>query len=263
MNYCFDKAGRFLGGYAFVKIGDCGAIIDKKFNVILKDNDIYTIHSRFDNGLACIKDRRTNKWGFIDSFGKIKIQCAYDRVDVFSEGICCVEKFDYPNNNSNTHTGCIDKNGNLVIPYEFVGRWGDFENGYIELSKKIGNSIKGSLVDRFGKPLNGFSWNYDEVRYFCNGLARYKQNGKYGFLNRKGQVVVPAEFDIAMFFYNGYACVGKEINGTLKYGCINTSGGQVIPFIYDDTFKFENGIALVKLKGRVGLIDVYGNSYFF
>ena len=44
---------------------------------------------------------------------------------------------------------------------------------------------------------------------FHEGLVRIVRNGKYGFANRVGQVVIPAIYDGAMNFENGHAVVCK------------------------------------------------------
>lgn len=48
---------------------------------------------------------------------------------------------------------------------------------------------------------------------FHDGLVRVIRKGKYGFANRKGQLVVPAIYDGAMNFEKGQAlvCKGCEI----------------------------------------------------
>jgi hypothetical protein len=52
---------------------------------------------------------------------------------------------------------------------------------------------------------------------FVNGLARVKVDGKMGFINKKGVLVVPAIYDSAFNFYQGRAAV--EVDG--KWGFIS------------------------------------------
>ena len=266
IKYIYDDACRFSEGYAFVKINGKGAIIDKQFNTVITDNEKYEVYGNSFEGLFCIKDIKTGKWGFVNPHNKVVIPCIYDEVDRFSNGICCVHKFDSPSRNLNYQTyrvGCINRKGKLIMPYIYDGNLGGFEDGYIEMYKEIDGKIKGTLIGEDGLPLPGFSWQYDDVRRFCNGLARFEVDKKFGFLDKNGKVVIPAVYDLAMFFHNGYACVGKKINGKMKYGCINADGALVIPFIYNDTFSFNDGIALVTKDGITGLTDVFGNSCFF
>ncbi len=71
---------------------------------------------------------------------KVVIPCrSCDEVDYFSNGICCVHKFDSPSRNLNYQTyrvGCINRKGKLIMPYIYNGNWGAFEDGYIEMSKE-------------------------------------------------------------------------------------------------------------------------------
>ena len=259
VQYIYDDATRFCDGYAFVEYAGVGMIIDKSFSPILKDTKAYIICDRLYNGLAKVKDRITGKYGFINKKGKLVIPCIYNQADYFSEGLCCVA---LGNDKLNYKWGCINTQGDIVIPIIYDGFGGCFENGYIEAIKD-GHS-HGTLLGLDGKPLPGFDWEYDEIRYISEGFARFKKDGKYGFLNTKGDIAIPAIYDFASFFVDGIACVSiGDKYGKYKYGGINTDGILVIPCIYDNIFYFENGIALVEKDNQVGLIDKYGNSTFF
>lgn len=263
VQYLFDDATRFCDGYAFVKYAGVGMIIDKSYNPILKDTKVYTICDRLYNGLAKVKDRLTGKYGFINKKGKLVIPCIYDQADYFSEGVCDVGMIKGKNEwgYNEYKYGCINTQGDIVIPIIYDGFWGCFENGYIEAIKD-GHS-HGTLLGIDGEPLPGFSWEYDEVRRIHEGFARFKKDGKLGFLNSKGDIAIPAIYDFASFFVDGIACVSIDDKyGKYKYGGINTDGILVIPCIYDNIFYFENGIALVEKDDQVGLIDKYGNSTF-
>ena len=256
VEYIFDDATRFNEGYAFVKYAGVGMIIDNNFTPIVLDTKEYAICDKVHNGLAKVRDKKTGKYGFINTKGELVVQCIYDDVGYFSEGICCVRIGDYINGSF----GCINTRGEVVIPIIYDGNWGIFEDGYIEIGRKDGQH---TLLGLDNKPLPGFSWEYDDIRYLCDGLARFDKNGKSGFVNSKGKIVIPPKYDFVTFFRNGIACIGKIINGQHKYGGINKNGIEVIPCIYDDIFYFQDGIALVKKDNQVGLIDIYGNSTFF
>jgi hypothetical protein len=51
--------------------------------------------------------------------------------------------------------------------------------------------------------------------------------------------------------------MGASING--KAGYIDQSGNVVIPFLYDDVDEFHFGRAAVKLNEKYGMIDKQGN----
>lgn len=98
---------------------------------------------------------------------------------------------------------------------------------------------------------------YDAVGVFNEGLVTVTINGKDGFINHEGKLVIPAIYDFAHFFSEGRAAVAK--NG--KYGFIDPKGNVVIDLIYDNVGDFfdPNGFASVKKNGKEGLIDRFGN----
>ena len=196
--------------------------------------------------------------------GILVIPCIYNRTgEYFSDGLCSV--YDA----THEKVGFINKKGEIVIPITFdamdgnIG-WGHyFKDGYIDVWMHINNKEYGTLIGKDGKPLPGFTWDYERVYRFSENKAIFRNNGKYGFFNRNGKVVVPAKYDFVTDFHNGYASVQMNVDGTSKWGCINHDGVEVIPCMYESEIIFENGIALVSLDGEIGLIDVYGNSSFF
>ena len=46
--------------------------------------------------------------------------------------------------------------------------------------------------------------------YFSEGLARYIENGRYGYFDENGRVVLPAQYEFALPFENGSARVGHD-----------------------------------------------------
>lgn len=271
IKYNYDLANRFSDGLATVKIGEEAHIIDKNFNIIrtFKDGDRFGIAGSYHEGLCPIsdfyyKDNLDGQilYGFIDKKGKIAIPCEYLEVDRFSEGICFVKTL-------NGLWGAIDKSGNMVMKAQFDGKYINqfFKDGYINVSKIVkqnGEFVKKeSLVGRNGKPIQGFDWRFDEVGRFYNDRAQFVNDDKYGFLDRKGKIVIPNIYDYASVFTEGYVVVAKEINGKYVWGCLDENGTCVIPFEYDDLTDIHNGFSLARKDGKVGFVDVYGNSYFF
>ena len=257
----------FNDGYAVVCQNDKQYIIDTNFTALFESNENYEICESFHEGLACVRNKKTGKYGFIDMKGILVIPCIFNRTgEYFSDGLCSVYDEGYDK------VGFINKKGEIVIPITFdamdgnIG-WGHyFKDGYIDVWMHINNKEYGTLIGKDGKPLPGFTWEYERVYRFSENKARFEDKGKWGFLNENGQVVVPAKYDYATDFHNGYASVQTEINGLRRYGVINHDGVEIIPCIYENIITFENGIALVeKVENKrhyQGLIDVYGNSTF-
>ncbi len=97
----------------------------------------------------------------------------------------------------------------------------------------------------FGKPalsaINTFT-----TRKQSDALFPVEVNGKHGYIDRLGNVVIKPEFDDCFAFSEGYASVKKG----KAWGFINTNGDMVIePRFADDLNCFKEGFAIVKPLG--------------
>lgn len=85
---------------------------------------------------------------------------------------------------------------------------------------------------------------YMQNDYLYLAVAK-NQEGKYGYINEKGEEVIECQYDIAYGFgENGLAAVGEktgQVDGSgddlYKWGFINYKGKVVIPFMYDNVCK--------------------------
>ena len=66
------------------------------------------------------------------------------------------------------------------------------------------------IINRQGKTLLSPMIFDNGADPFSEGLARYVENGKYGFFDECGQVVIPAKYDFALPFKNGKARAGYD-----------------------------------------------------
>lgn len=95
---------------------------------------------------------------------------------------------------------------------------------------------------------------FEEAWPFADGLARVKQNGKWGFVDRTGAFVIAPSFEDAESFSEERAEI--KLNG--KWGFIDKSGKVVVPPELEGTRRFTEGLAAVKPKGKWGYIDKTG-----
>jgi hypothetical protein len=109
---------------------------------------------------------------------------------------------------------------------------------------------------------------------FSEGLAVSRSNSKYGYINSKGDEIIPRIFDWARPFSEGFAIVSIDDGSLDNQGVINKSGEIVILPKYYHITNFSYGLAtvsrLVKKEDRVssfsdeynkyGIIDKYGNT---
>lgn len=226
-----------------VTIKNKSGYIDKNGKIIIPP--IYEEAFSFKEGLSLIK--KNGRYGFIDLNGKIVIKPIYKYALDFSEGLAAV----YGENN---HWGFIDKEGNLQIDYRFTDD-GFFSEGLapVCLEYFFGKGLCRTVyIDKLGKivlEIKHKTAEYMNLRHFSNGLALVcSKSGKCGYINKKGEMVIPQEYNSASDFSEGLAAVSKSG----KYGYINIKNKIVIPEQFDDAKNFSEGLA------AVGKGDLYG-----
>lgn len=236
----------FTEGYAFVeKEKDKWAYIDKRGNNITPWEDSWTGYNFFVEGRAQIK--RDGKYGYIDYSGKNVIPCKFDHGYFFNGKYAIVEK--------NGKYGVINRTGNyVVIPKYFkIDRVVD---PYVFV---IGDNKKEGVVDVFGNQILPFE--YSSVRYagdkiFIIGIIDELGRMRYGFIHANGSIIMGIELEKAFGFNMGLASVCK--NG--KWGFVDKKGTLIIPIKYDDSRDFsDDGMAFVKLGNLWASIDTKGN----
>jgi WG containing repeat len=85
-------------------------------------------------------------------------------------------------------------------------------------------------------------------------LFAIKSNGKWGFINQTGKVIIPPQFEAAGDFQEGLAVVQVG----QKYGYIDSRGKVVIQPQFVKAASFSDGLAAVYLKDNWGYINQTG-----
>ncbi|HAS41114.1 MAG TPA: hypothetical protein DCS93_11580 [Microscillaceae bacterium] len=112
------------------------------------------------------------------------------------------------------------------------------------------------FIDKTGKTVLSLPLSIDRVESFYDGRARIIKEGKRGFIDKTGKVVIPTQYDKARDFVNGLAIVEK--NG--KVGGIDTTGKLVIPLEFEalDRDQFESSLQkkffVIRKGKKYGLI---------
>ncbi len=86
--------------------------------------------------------------------------------------------------------------------------------------------------------------------------AAVKKDGKWGFIDKKRNLVIPPKYDDVHRFSEGLASV--KIGS--KWGCIDPQGNMVIPAQYDSIRTFSDGMAIVYLNGKYGVVNKKGET---
>lgn len=190
-------------------------------------------------------------WRFIDKTGKVVIDPKFMVTYGFGfqDGTCGVK-------NEKHMLGFIDRQGNVIIPFEF-------QDG-TEFSEGSAGVLKDNMcgyIDPKGKLI--IPLKYDTVNNFKDGWGNVKRNGAWTYVNARGEEL-PQWFGGTESFSEGLAAaapVPAEEGGTiaaLQYGYIDTAGKMVIAPRYEDAEPFSEGLAAVQEKGKWGYIDKTG-----
>ena len=167
------------------------------------------------------------------------------------EGLSMVTK---PGNKKTSDLyGFVNRQGKVVVPFKYaVAR--DFSEGLAAVCKIVGKSdqLLCGYINASGKEVIPLKFE-DLPDDFVQGIAPAKQKGKWGFIDTKGKVVLPFQYDKADSFSEGLAAVVTA--DTDKYGYINTKGEMVIPPKYEKAFYFNEGVAAVQILDKWGYID--------
>lgn len=118
----------------------------------------------------------------------------------------------------------------LVLAAIGVGVW-LFTNG--KLGEDDPTTAKVEITPEFIAAVH----QYDELYPFSEGLAAVKKDGKFGYIDTKGNLVIPCQFGYASDFIEGTAVVVKDDG--MPY-CILNSDGRVIEtkYIFKDNSRY-------------------------
>lgn len=142
--------------------------------------------------------------------------------------------------------GMVDKNGKVVVPYEY------------------------DYIDQYTLDMHRCLENQDDDFLLVVGKEEHKddclkEGAKYGYVNMRGEVVIPLEYDEIYGWFGEDGCSMVEKDG--KWGAIDKKGNIVVPIEYDDiihddgygwsVFRDDGFVEVVK-DGKNGLLDRNG-----
>lgn len=226
----YAEAGNFSEGFARVaKNGKYGFINAKGEEIIPLS---YDEASDFHSGYALVRngDLRylinvTQERYLIDNLAKDhEVEVAEDLLKIVV----------------NDHYGFVNPSNELMIPADYESA-SSYQNGVAVVSKEEHGSKQYYLLNTKGKetPIAAV-----EAREFSGGLLAVKNDKKlWGFMNEELELVISYQFKKVGDFSYGYAVFSEDG----KEGYINDRGEKVVPAIYKDALPFQEGRALAFL----------------
>lgn len=105
---------------------------------------------------------------------------------------------------------------------------------------------------------------YDDLSLFSEGYAAVCKDGKWGYIDKTGQEVIPCQYDWANPFHEGLASVLSSYGS--GYGFIDTTGREVIRHRREIAVPgdFSEGLVVVKNEGNdhFFVLDKEGRKVF-
>jgi hypothetical protein len=216
----------------------------------------YILHD-FHEDLAVIFDK--NYCGYIDRNGKIVIPLAYEIAEEFSDGHAFTSDLQ--------NTFIIDKYANQFFLCDEVLLTTPFQSGISKVArvKEGGNYREEALVNTKGEFITPFEFksiimapndllNVNDS--FSEGLVRISDCEHYGFLDSKGNLVIPPMYDKVSKFNSGLAAAVYDDHA----GFINKENEFVIDPIYEDAAFAYNDLLFVKKDYYWGIINKEGEE---
>ena len=207
----FEELGDFKNDFAYYRL-------DGKSGFVSKDGYVHKAEfdwlSDFDaDKIAIVKIG--NSYGLINSKGELILDTKYDQILKASNSIFIVVL--------NNHYGFYNVKGCFLIDIAFdflKEKPADFyTNGQLFKLLKKGEQ---SFVDANGRTSIDFG-TYDEINFASNGLIRVKNKNKYGYVDRKLNLVIPYKYNNAGDFKDSCALV--ELKD--KFILLDTQGKEI------------------------------------
>ena len=248
----------FAHGIAAVSIeGKCG-YIDKSGIIVIPPT--FEEIDAFSEGLAYVKTAAQE--GYIDPAGVWALIIPPDYGGFpFCDGLARADIFEEDELNEDECTeecnclceGYIDKTGAIVIPPQFRDT-DDFSEGLAHVETEDGEYV---FIDTKGDVVLKFDFDYDTrwCHSFSEGLVAVRIDGKYGYANKTGKIVIAPQFDEVYQFREGLA---SARTGSW-WGFIDKTGEWVIEPKPWHSFGFSEGLAAVAIED-IFLDDFYPQS---
>src|SRR4051812_14853451 len=99
------------------------------------------------------------------------------------------------------------------------------------------------------------TWTYGQAGQPAVRLRPVQQNGKWGYIDVSGKIVIEPRFAWAEEFSEGLAAFENEDG---KHGYIDETGKVVIEPVFDNWTEFSEGLAAVSVNFEWGYIDKTG-----
>ena len=168
--------------------------------------------------------------------------------------------------------GVIDWDGSVLLPFEYLEPL-CFHEGLASVLSEDGETFRyidiagETVLGPFEAPprpkmeygLQGFDLDATPKTYklmLFDGYAKFYENGKFGIIDRAGNIVIPAEYEFITCMNGGMAMFATFSSGSEarempeRFGIVNSAGDVIVSpmdynYIYYQTPEYLDGCALI------------------
>lgn len=149
-----------------------------------------------------------------------------------------------------------DENGNKLFEGKVFYNAHNFKNGYCIVSQKGDDGIeRNGIIDEKGNFVVECI-HENSIRDFENGFFEIA-NPKIGYLNDKGNQIIPMEYTSSKGFFKNVVKLQKQHK---KWGILNAKGEEIVPFVYDEIGPWKEDLSAIKKNGKWGFVNLQGNE---
>jgi hypothetical protein len=204
--------------------------------------------------------QKGDKWGYIGKDGKFVVQPSYTVAYDYKNNYAVVAKGQVVDDELKNEYGVLDRFGKEVVPCKYIEMGAEVRDSIVTITKldQATGSASFGFLHVSGRLVADFK--YEQVSSgFSNGMGAFAKGGKWGFIDKTGKEIIPAQFEKTYDFSEDLAYVYKS----LKWGFINKQGKEIIQFQYQPqplaVGKFINGLAKVRKNNLEGWVDRNNN----
>lgn len=256
----FDDIGSLGDNLIPIKTDNKWGYVDTDGALIIYPE--YSYSHVFQDGYCIIGNN--GKYGVIDKSNSLIIDVIYDGIEYWESSAWIVSVHSKKGYISPDRTWNIEPQYDKIIPLNdnLIGVGKIKEPETYHVSHWTPDMVYG-IIDKSEKIICNIE--YEFISRFSNKRALIQKNNKYGYINDRGQIIIPLKYDKAVEFCNGTAIVGVNTHewddkDTFKYTIIDIMGNELCPCRFDHIEPTNvNSVFRIFEDNRVGLIDNHGH----
>ena len=241
----FQIAGDFADGRAAVRNNWRWEYIDKTGEAVIEGN--FQQLQLFSEGKAAV--RMDGRWGFVNTKGEFVINPRFRNALSFSDGFAFVRSLDYQD------YLYIDTKGNPLESLTMPDLDPILDATFNDGRALVLDNNRYGYIDKSGDLIVDLI--YSEALSFSEGLAAVFVSDRWGYIDTSGKMSISPGFISAGHFMNGLAPARRNSN---QYGFINKKGEFVIPVSFDEIRSFSDERAAVRIGNKWTFVDKEGQT---